>query len=104
MQQNKSLNEQLSKVQEQRRELQQQVIELERNLAIGKIVNTIASPGAEIPKEGLGRESVEQNEARLMERRQARKYINRLLREIDECLTLLSIPLAGCMQEEEKKE
>ncbi len=67
---------------------------MERSLAISKIANTIVPPhGAEQARSGIGGESVEQSEAKLTERRQARKYINRLLREVDECLTLLSTPL-----------
>ncbi len=92
-QQNSTLTEQLNRAQMQRRELQQQVIELERSLAISKIANTIVPHGAEPARSGVGGESVEQSEAKLAEKRQARKYINRLLREVDECIALLSTPL-----------
>ncbi|MFI3270264.1 MAG: hypothetical protein SNG14_08805 [Rikenellaceae bacterium] len=73
---NRDLSEQCDKLKRTKRELQERVVALERELATLSLATGIAA------SESLSDRS----------RQRARAYVNRLLREIDECIALVTSP------------
>ncbi|MFR9650816.1 MAG: hypothetical protein SNG35_02180 [Rikenellaceae bacterium] len=83
---NKEIEKMLTDEQEQRRRLQKRVDELQRELTYAQIATTLTGE--------------EQDEGS----KRARNYISRLLREVDECIALVSTPLERGLNREPDRE